>query len=207
MTFSDKKVSDRPHRFGFLQVRPMAVSAEDVQLSDEEFKSENLLIASDRVLGNGTVNSIKNIVYVLPDKFESKYTQKIALELERINRKLVVDGDPYLLIGFGRWGSSDPWLGIPVNWGQVSGAKAVVEATLENMNVELSQGSHFFHNLTSFNVSYFSIPFTGTYGINWVWLEDQTVVSETEFVKHVKLPTPLVVKVDGRQGRGIILKC
>ena len=112
---------------------------------------------------------------------------------------------PYLLIGFGRWGSSDPWLGIPVTWSQIGGARAIVEATLPAMNVDLSQGSHFFHNISSFNVSYFSVPFDGDFPIDWDGLARQAAVTETEFVRHVRLPHPLRIAVDGRQGRGAIL--
>lgn len=112
---------------------------------------------------------------------------------------------PYLLIGFGRWGSSDPWLGTPVTWSQIGGARAIVEATLPAMNVDLSQGSHFFHNISSFNVSYFSVPFGGDFPIDWEKLARQGAESETEFVRHVRLPAPLHIAVDGRQGRGAIL--
>ena len=98
---------------------------------------------------------------------------------------------PYLLIGFGRWGSSDPWLGIPVAWSQIGGAKAIVEATLPSMNVDLSQGSHFFHNISSFNVSYFSVPFHRSFPIDWEGLSRQAVVADTGFVRHVRLDRPL----------------
>jgi hypothetical protein len=197
-------VSFDPYRVGFLQVRPMVVSHEKVELAETELEGKHVLIASEKVLGNGILNTIRDIVYVKPRQFEAKHTPRIALELELINRKLLETGTQYLLIGFGRWGSSDPWLGIPVNWGQVCGAKVIVEATRPNMDVELSQGSHFFHNLTSFEVSYFSVPHSGKYSIDWDWLEQQPSEEETEFVRRVKLQKPLTVKVDGRNSRGII---
>ena len=121
-----------------------------------------------------------------------------------MNRELLEERRPYLLIGFGRWGSSDPWLGIPVNWGQISGARAIVEATQPAMNVDLSQGSHFFHNLISFNVSYFCVSHAGRYAIDWKWLGGQRTGAETNFIRHVVLPSPLCTKVDGRTGRGVI---
>jgi hypothetical protein len=155
-------------------------------------------------MGNGSVNTIKDIVYVRPDIFEAKYTRDIANELEQINRQLADESCAYLLIGFGRWGSSDPWLGIPVNWAQVSAAKVIIEATRPDMNVDLSQGSHFFHNLSSFQVSYFSVHHDSEFGIQWDWLDEQKRIAETRFVRHVRLPTPLLVKVDGRSGRGVI---
>ena len=117
----------------------------------------------------------------------------------------VEKGVPYLLIGFGRWGSTDPWLGIPVYWGQINGAKVMVEATLPNMHVDLSQGSHFFHNLSSFQVSYFSVPHAGKYQIDWKWLNQQPMISETESIRHVELDDPLIIKVDGRSGLGIVM--
>ncbi len=125
-------------------------------------------------------------------------TPEIAQELGDINRKLVDEHRPYVLIGFGRWGSSHPSLGIPVDWSQISGARAIVEATLPDMNVELSQGSHFFHNLTSFRAMYFMVRHDGEFPIRWEWLNRQPVVSETELVRHVRPSIPVAVRVDGR---------
>jgi hypothetical protein len=141
-----------PGRLGFLQVRPMVVSDEVVEIDDRELADPELLVATEKAMGNGVVDSILDVVYVKPDTFEAKNTRAIAQEIERHNARLLDEGRPYLLIGFGRWGSSDPWLGIPVEWGQISGAKAIVEATLPQMNIEPSQGSHFFHNISSFHV-------------------------------------------------------
>jgi hypothetical protein len=191
-------------RLGFLQVRPMVVSGEKVTIGAEELGRPDLLLASDHVMGNGTVDSIRDVVYVKPDSFEARHTRTIAAELERLNRPLLAAGRPYLLIGFGRWGSSDPWLGIPVDWGQICGAKVIVEATLPSMAVEPSQGSHFFHNITSFQVSYFAVSHFRRPGIDWEWLARRPVESETDFVRHVRLDDPLLVKVDGRTGRGAV---
>jgi hypothetical protein len=191
-------------RFGFLQVRPMVVSNETVDIANDDFTADKTLIASSAVLGNGSVEGIADIVYVKPETFEAKHTPVIAAELEEINKRLVEQKRPYLLIGFGRWGSSDAWLGIPVNWSQISGARAMVEATLPGMNVDLSQGSHFFHNLSSFQVSYFSVRFDGPLPIRWEWLSEQPVIAETAFVRHVQLSRPLHVRVDGRCGKGVI---
>ncbi len=138
--------------------------------------------------------------------FKAVHSRRIALELEAVNRRLVAEGRSYLLIGFGRWGSSDPWLGIPVVWGQVSGAKVIVEATQPGFSVELSQGSHFFHNLTSLQVSYFAVTHSSHFAIDWTWLDAQEGEESGEYVRHVQLPAPLLVKVDGRSGRGYICK-
>ncbi len=202
MTFHN----DKPHRLGFLQVRPMVVSSEDVQVSKEELKNTSLLCSSPLVLGNGVTSNILDIVYLKSNAFDASITYKIAGELEIVNRKLVSEGKPYLLIGFGRWGTSDPWAGIPVNWGQISGAKVIVEAPLEGMNSELSQGSHFFHNVTGFGVKYFSIPYSGEFPVDWDWLAGLATIFETNLIRHVKLELPVEVKVDGKSGCGLISK-
>ncbi len=194
------------HQFGFLQARPMVVSSEQVEIDPADMTGAAVLLASNSVLGNGVNNSICDIVYVRPERFDATHSRRIALELETINRRLVAESRPYLLIGFGRWGSSDPWLGIPVVWGQVSGAKVIVEATQPGFNVELSQGSHFFHNLTSLQVSYFAVTHGGRYAIDWAWLNAQPGQNDGEFVRQVRLSAPLLVKVDGRSSRGYIHK-
>ncbi len=194
-----------PARFGFLQVRPMMVAGEAVAVSDAELHSEQALVASETVLGNGESRTISDVVYVKPATFEAKHTPAIATQIERFNRVLVEAGRPYLLIGFGRWGSSDPWLGIPVTWPQISGARVIVEATLPDMNVDASQGSHFFHNMISFHVQYFTVRHSGPYTIDWDWLDTRPAATETPFVRHVQLSSPLRVRVDGRQGRGVIV--
>ncbi len=193
-----------PARLGFLQVRPMVVSEETIELSADELWSEDALVSSENVLGNGTLDGICDIVYVKSDAFSVLTTRVIAGEIEQLNRKLLEQGRAYVLIGFGRWGSSDPSLGIPVNFGQIAGAKVIIEATLPEILVTLSQGSHFFHNITSFRIPYFSVPPTAQKGINWEWLAHQNVVDETEHVRWVRTEQPLRIKVDGRTGRGVI---
>jgi len=192
-------------RLGFLQVRPMVVPDEIVDVAAEDLASPAAIVASNSVMGNGLELGIRDVVFVSPETFSPLETPRIAEELAEINRKLSDDHRPFLLIGFGRWGSSHPTLGIPVNWTQISGARAIVEATLPNMNVELSQGSHFFHNLSSFRASYFMVRHDGPLPIRWEWLNRQPVVSETEYVRHVRIKAPLTVRVDGRSGRGVVL--
>jgi hypothetical protein len=202
MTFSDSG----PHKFGFLQVRPMAVSKDEVVVEDHEMTVEDVLVSSTQVLGNGQSDQIMDIVFIRKDQFDVLKTHQLCLDLEKINASLVRDGKPYLLIGFGRWGTSDPTCGIPVNWGQISGAKAIVEASLANVNFEQSQGSHFFHNVTGFGVYYFSVPFEHTENIDWDWMESFPAVSGTETIKHIRVQKPLRIKVDGRTGKGVIHK-
>jgi len=198
---------DRPRaRLGFLQVRPMVVSDQVVDVTVEDLADPRAIVASDMVMGNGTADDIQDIVFVRPDTFSPMHTPMIAQQLESVNRELQQQHRPYLLIGFGRWGSSHPSLGIPVDWSQISGARAIVEATLPEMNVELSQGSHFFHNLSSFRASYFMVQHGRRPGINWDWLNRQPVVHDTEFIRHVRPTERLSVRVDGRTAKGVILQ-
>jgi len=190
--------------FGFLQVRPMVVSNDVVELTEEEMGSQAVIAASERSLGNGTIDYIKDLVFVKPEVFNKRDTLKIAGEIKEINKEFFARGEKYVLAGFGRWGSSDPWLGIPVEWGQISCAKVIIESTLPDMNVELSQGSHFFHNLTSFGVKYLSLNYDGKYIINWDVINSAETISERHFIKHVKFNKPLSIKIDGRTGKGIV---
>jgi hypothetical protein len=155
-------------------------------------------------MGNGRNDSLTDIVYVRPDKFEAKHTRTIAAELATVNRKLVAEGRRCLLFIFGRLGTQDPWLGIPVEWSQVSAARVVVEATQPGMDVDLSQGAHFFHNVVSFGVFYFSVHHAGKYPIDWEWLAKQPIIEETEFVRWIRLAQPVQVRVDGKNRIGVI---
>jgi hypothetical protein len=144
------------------------------------------------------------VVFVKPDAFEARHTRAMADEVAAVNRTLVESGRAYLLVGFGRWGSSDPWLGIPVDWSQISGAKVIVEATLPTMSVEPSQGAHFFHNILGNGVSYLSVHHGAPRAVDWEWLMSRPVVAETRFLRHAEVVSPLDVRVDGRSGRGAI---
>jgi hypothetical protein len=193
-----------PARLGFLQVRPLAVPGETAGLPGTEAAGERVLLASDQTLGHGRETGVRDIVYVKPEAFEARHTPAIAREVEAFNRSLVQAGRPYVLIGFGRWGSADPWLGIPVAWNDVCGARALVEVQTARLPVEPSQGAHFFHNLASFEVVYFAVSPAGT--VDWGWLAAQPVAAEGRFVRHVTLDRPLTIAVDGRTGRGVMLK-
>jgi Pyruvate phosphate dikinase, AMP/ATP-binding domain len=190
-------------RVGFLQVRPMVVSEDVVEVGSEDLNAPNAVVASDRVIGNG-VEDVRDVVYVRPEKFSITKTPQMAAEVGEINSRLRDAGVPYVLIGFGRWGSSHSSLGIPVDWSQICGARAIVESTLPQMDVDLSQGSHFFHNLSSFQASYFMVRHDSSHAIRWDWLEEQPAVGETEFVRHVRTSVPLTIRVDGRTSRGVI---
>ena len=193
-----------PANLGFLQIRPMVVSHEKVELEEGDMEGDEVLLASEQTLGNGRFDEIHDIVYIPPGAFKPEETKDIAKELGLINEKLTEQKRPYLLIGFGRWGTSDPWCGIPVLWGQIGGAKAIVEAALPNMDAGMSQGSHFFHNVTSFQVFYFSLPAGSRETIDWEWLGHQHEETRTPHVRHVRCDEPIHVSVDGRTGRGVI---
>jgi hypothetical protein len=194
-------------RVGFLQLRPMLVSEAEVEIGDAELASPDLIVGSERVMGNGVLTGIRDVVYVKPAGFEPRSTPQIAGELDRWNRELVGEGRPYLLVGPGRWGSSDPWLGIPVQWGQIAGAKIIVESTLPGMDVEASQGAHFFHNIVGFEVFYLCVGHTeraagGRGFVDWDWLDRQPAAAETAHLRRLTLDRPLRIEVDGRSGRG-----
>lgn len=195
-----------PNQFGFLQVRAMTVPLDEVHVMEEDLSAENVFLASDTVFGNGENDGISDIVYINPESFDLRHARLVVRELESFNDQMLSDKRPYLLIVFGRLGTTDPWLGIPVRWGQISGAKVIVEATKENVKVELSQGSHFFHNIINLNILYFSIPFSSPYQVDWSWLEQQEMISEGSFVRHVRLDNPLHVRVDGKTSRGVIIR-
>jgi hypothetical protein len=190
-------------RLGLLQVRPLFVSSEAVDVGEAELWAPGTLVASTAALGNGR-REVRDVVFVDPASFETRLTPQIASEIERINRELVEAGRPYLLIGFGRWGSADPWLGIPVRFDQIAGASGIVEAGLPALNPEPSQGSHFFHNLQSLSVLYFTVPIGPPSAIDWTWLASQPSVGEGVRVRHVRTEAPLVLRVDGRTRRGVV---
>jgi len=191
-------------RLGLVQVRAMSTPSAEVDVGDEDLSGPGLLLASRRVMGNGEVGTVRDVVYLKPGSFDPRQSRVIAVEVADLNRRLMDDDRPYLLLGFGRWGSSDPWLGVPVTWGQVAGAKVIVEATLPDVRIDPSQGSHFFHNVSSLGVMYFSLDRAEPTDVQWAWLDALPAITETDFVRHVRLDHPLRVRVDGRSGRGFV---
>ncbi len=193
--------------FGVLQMRPLVVSREFEELHLDKIDKSTLICQSAQVLGNGKISNIYDIVVVDFEKFERAKSQDVAREVGQFNGKLVADGKSYLLIGVGRWGTLDPWLGIPVRWDQISGAKAIVESGFKDFAVEPSQGSHFFQNLTAFMIGYFTVnPHANQGFVDWDWLKSLPAIEEKHFTKHVQFENPIVVKMNGHEHRGIILK-
>jgi hypothetical protein len=195
-----------PVHFSCLQVRPMSIISDQIHIDMSSLKSEEILLASDKVLGNGKIDTVLDIVFIKPEQFSKIKTVSIADEVAEINRKLVFENRAYLLIGFGRWGTTDPFLGIPVKWQQICGAKAIVEVALPEFNVEFSQGTHFFHNMTGLHVLYFSIPCFSEFQIDWPWLLQQQGETDSVHVRHIRLKKPLTILADGCHSQGVILK-
>ncbi len=191
--------------FNFLQIRPIVDNQENVSLNWNEVNCDDSLIYAESALGVGIVEDVKSIVYIKHSTFDTKHTEKMAEEILKINSQFKADSDSYVLVGPGRWGSSDPWLGIPVKWNHISEAKVIVECGLENFRVEPSQGTHFFQNLTSFGIGYLTInPFMNDGKFDVDRLNEMPAKYEGEFIRVVEFSQPLYIFVDGRKNRAII---
>jgi hypothetical protein len=198
-----------PREFGVLQLRPLALAREKEVLEIGGIDASHVVCRSAQVMGNGVVDGVRDVVVVDRWRFDRAKSRETAQELAALNASLVAEGVPYLLFGVGRWGSRDPWLGIPVAWEQISGARVIVEAGFKDFKVAPSQGSHFFQNLTSFHIGYFTVnPDLGEGFVDWEWLAAQPAVSESpsSCVRRLRFDRPVVVKMDGRTGQGVILK-
>ncbi len=197
--------------FGFLQMRPLVLTQELETLNLEVGDPAELLCESDQVLGSGRVDDIYDIVVVPPVDFERGRSRLAAEEIARLNARLLDEGRPYALIGPGRWGSTDRWLGIPVSWDEIAGVRVIVEVGFEDMVVTPSQGTHFFQNLASFRVGYFTVPGahaspSSVASVDWDWLAAQPALVEGEMARLIRLEAPLEVRMNGVQKRGVILK-
>jgi len=198
----------QPKEFALLQMRPLVLSREIEELEVDNIADNQLICRSDKVLGHGISNEIKDIVFVDIEKFERGKSRVVAEEVSELNSILLNENRPYLLIGMGRWGTLDPWLGIPTNWEQICGAVAIVESGFKDFNVEPSQGSHFFQNITSFNIFYFTVNFKNGNScmIDWKWLQSQKPRIEKNYVKLISFEKPICIKVNGQKHKGIIIK-
>ncbi len=194
-------------KFNLLQIRPIALKEESVNLEPGKINREKMLIVSNSAMGNGIVKDIRDVVYVKPETFDAARNGETAALIGKMNERFLKENRSYILIGPGRWGSSDPWLGIPVKWSQISAARLIVESGLEQYRIDPSQGTHFFQNLTSFRVGYFTInPFSndGYYDIDF--LNSQPALFENDLLRHVRFEKPFTVKIDGKKSFGIIEK-
>jgi CheY-like chemotaxis protein len=196
-----------PGEMGFLQMRPLVCERECEDLALEPVENERILCRSTKVLGNGRIEDIQDLVAVDYESFRRSQSLEVAEVVARLNARLLATHTPYILVGVGRWGSKDPWLGIPVNWDQVSGARVIVEAGFRDLRVTPSQGSHFFQNLTAFHVAYFTInPDLGEGMVDWSWLAAQPAEEQFGPVRHLHFPSPFKVAISGSRGEGVIVK-
>ncbi len=196
-----------PSEFAVLQLRPMVLNRELERLNVEKIDESSLICKSNQVLGNGVIDEIYDVIFVDPETYERAKSREAAREVYEFNMKLSNEKRPYLLIGVGRWGSMDPWLGIPVKWEQISGARAIIEGKFKDMPVTPSQGSHFFQNITSFMVGYFTAnEETEEALVDWDWLRSQPVAEEKVYTRHLRFKKPIVVKMNGQKHKGVIFK-
>ncbi len=196
-----------PHEFRLLQIRPMKVAGtfEDVSVYDAD--EERVVCRSDQSLSNGRITDIRDIVYVRNDPFKRENMIHMADQVDAYNQQFKDANVPYMLIGPGRWGTTDRWLGITTKWDQISSAKVIVEADYGDFVVEPSFGTHFFQNLINFGIAYLTINSSSEYNrLDWDWLNAIEPVSETEYIRHVRLEEPLEILIDGRKGKAVVLK-
>ncbi|MDA3886762.1 MAG: phosphoenolpyruvate synthase [Candidatus Delongbacteria bacterium] len=193
--------------FDLLQARPIVSGFETLDIDVESTKEEHSIVRSFNALGNGSIDNIFDIIYVKPDSFDHSETKTIAEAIKKLNQKMIQEKRKYILIGPGRWGTSDPWLGMPVKWADISQSSVIVEAGLKDFIIEQSQGSHFFHNITTFGIIYFTVnPFKGDGFYDVEFIDEQKPLFEDSFIKHIRFDKPVIVKTDGRSGNGVILK-
>ncbi len=202
----DRADNGKPSFF-ILQIKPMMGTGGEYTFDTDQIDRKEMIIYAERSMGNGKVDNVADAVYVNPEAFDKMKTREMAREIEAINKKMAGEGRRYILIGPGRWGTRDPFIGIPVNWSQISNARVIVETSLEDFPLDASLGSHFFHNVTSMNVGYFSIQHDSrTSFIRWEVLKEQELVEETAFVRHVRFAEPVCIMMDGKKRISIILK-
>jgi len=193
--------------FGFLQIRPLVLSREGEELRIGAADPAALICQSSKVLGNGRIGELRDAVVVDFHRFERARSQEVARRVALFNAKLTEEGRPYLLIGVGRWGSTEPWLGIPVEWDEISGARVIVEAGFRDLRVTPSQGSHFFQNLTAFQVGYFTVnPDVGEGFVDWEWLAASPPLEEDGCARHLRFDDPITVVMNGKTSQGLIFK-
>jgi DNA-binding response OmpR family regulator len=196
-----------PKIFNFLQLRPIVHTEEAQHINLEHVVKEDTIVYSESALGNGLFRGIHDIVYVKPESFNAANNKSVALQIEKINSSFTKQGISYVLIGPGRWGSTDPWLGIPVKWHQISGVRIIIESGLKNYRIDPSQGTHFFQNLTSFRVGYFTInPYINEGFYDVEFLNGLKPVYEDEQIRHIRFDASMDIMIDGRKHKGVIMK-
>jgi len=199
------KDKDGKASFYLLQIKPQISTWEGFSIDEEALKEENILLYTDKAMGNGIIEDIEDIIIINRDKFEKSATMEMAEEVNQINEQMKKEGRQYLLIGPGRWGTRDRWIGIPVEWPQISNAKVIVETDMDSFPLDASSGSHFFHNVTSMNVGYFSVTQSNKkQTINWDFIENQPLHQELKYFNHFRLDSPIKIMIDGKKRLGAI---
>ncbi|MCK9423016.1 MAG: phosphoenolpyruvate synthase [Bacteroidales bacterium] len=197
----------QPKIFSLLQIRPIAGRDQTINLKPEDVRNEDMLLISNTALGNGIIKNIHDFVYVKPETFNASKSQEMVRVLDMLNGKFILEKKNYVLVGPGRWGSSDPWLGIPVKWPQISAARLIVESGLEHYRIDPSQGTHFFQNLTSFRIGYFTVnPFINDGFYNVDYLKAQPAAYEDDFIRHIHFDNPIRIAIDGKKNFGVVYK-
>lgn len=197
----------QPKVFSLLQIRPIVAMNETIDIHPEKIEPEKTIIISRSALGNGIIHGIHDFVYIKPDSFNAAKSKEIACKIQALNDEFLQLKKNYVLVGPGRWGSTDPWLGVPVKWPQISAARVIIESGLENYRIDPSQGTHFFQNLTSFRVGYFTInPFIqdGYYDLSF--LSGFEPAYEDEFIRQIRFQFPMRIEIDGKKNFGVIFK-
>jgi len=191
--------------FYLLQIKPLIGNVDDYEVEMDSIKEEDIILYSEKGMGNGLIDTIKDVIYINQDMFNKSETVEMANEIDKINSGMMKKGKKYLLVGPGRWGTRDRWIGIPVTWPQISNAKVIVETSLEDYPLDASSGSHFFHNVTSANVGYFSVQpeKSGSY-INYDIFDKQKLIKETKYFRHVQFKKPIKVRMDGKKRISVI---
>ena len=193
--------------FNLLQIRPIVDPREALEVDLKEIKNRDTIVFANSALGNGIIPGLRDIVYIKPQNFNSSANNTIAASVGELNKQFLKSNTNYVLIGPGRWGSNDPWLGIPVKWAQISAARLIIESGLKDYRIDPSQGTHFFQNLTAFKVGYFTInPFSGDGYYDVKFLEAQPALYEDQYIRHVRFNNPFAVMIDGRKSQGVIMK-
>ncbi len=193
--------------FYVLQIRPLTINTDDIYIDSDSLDMKQLFLYTSSGMGNGIISNINDIIFIDPDKFNKLKTIEMQKEIAYLNQKMKDLNRQYILIGPGRWGSRDRFLGIPVQWHDINKAKIIVETGMKDFIVDASQGTHFFHNLISMNAGYFTVPFNSdTDFIDWEWLKNQPIEEKTKHFIHIQTDDPTVIKMDGRNGVSFIYK-
>jgi hypothetical protein len=193
--------------FYLLQIKPLVGNEADYSVEDEKLDKDQMILYTHKSMGNGRIDEITDVIFADPEKFDNLKTLEMTYEIEKLNARMLKENKKYVLIGPGRWGTRDRFIGIPVAWPQISNAKIIVEMSLEDFPMDASLGSHFFHNVTSMNVGYFSVNHTspGDF-IKWEVIKKQKLVAETKYFKHVRFNDPFSILMDGKKGIAVILR-